>query len=168
MLITLAGFFVILVLTTFAQYSCRDLVRRNSTEPSTNWRRLSREAAGRFTNSTCPTATRMGFTTADRYVRPPLSARGSAATSPTPPALSQPSAPSFPSLQLLGKQAVRTGIPRSESRWFVLLLLEGSRTLRADSSGSRSLCHSQNRCARGLLQNLLTLSAPRPNPAPCT
>lgn len=84
----LAGFFVILVLTTFAWYSFRDLVRRSSTEPCINWQRHSKEAEGRFTNSTCPTATRMDFTTANRYVPFALSAHSSAATSLAQPTLS--------------------------------------------------------------------------------
>lgn len=164
----LAGFFVILVLTTFAWYYCRDLARRSSTEPCINWRRLSREAEGRFTNSICPTATRMDFTTANRYVPFPLSARSSAATSLTQPTLSQPSAPKRTSLQLLEKQVAKTGILSTGSRWFVLLLLKVSCTLQAGSKGGRSLFRSQNRCTQGLLQNLLTLSAPRPNQDPCT
>lgn len=64
----LVGFFVISVLTIFEWYSCRDLVRRSSTEPCINWQRLSREEKGTFTNSICPTATRMDFTTVNRYV----------------------------------------------------------------------------------------------------
>jgi len=47
---------------------CRDLVRRSSIELCINWQRLSREVEGTFTNSICPTVTRMDFTTANRYV----------------------------------------------------------------------------------------------------
>ncbi|XP_032562942.1 insulin-like growth factor-binding protein 1 isoform X1 [Chiroxiphia lanceolata] len=43
----------------------RVLARRSSTELYIDWRRLSREVEGRFTNSICPTATRMDFTTAN-------------------------------------------------------------------------------------------------------
>lgn len=63
-----AEFRVILIFTTSVWYFCRVLVRRSSTEPCINWWRHSREAEGRFTNFTCPTATRMDFITANRYV----------------------------------------------------------------------------------------------------
>lgn len=164
----LAGFFAILILMIFARYSCRDLVRKSSTEPCINWRRLSRETAGRFINSTCPTATRMGFTTANRYMFFPLSIHTSSTTSLTKPTLSEPSAPKLPSLQLLEEQVAKTGILSSGSRWFVLLLLKVSCMLWADSNAGRSFFHSRNRCRQGLLQNILTLFAPRPNQAPCT
>ncbi|XP_040405510.1 insulin-like growth factor-binding protein 1 isoform X1 [Cygnus olor] len=45
------------------KWKSRDLVRRSSTEPCINWQKLSREEKGTFTNSICPTATRMDFTT---------------------------------------------------------------------------------------------------------
>lgn len=150
-----ADFLVILVFTTCAWYSCRVHVRRSSTEPCINWWRLSREAEERFTNFTCPTATRMDFTTANRCV--PFS------PSLLPAVLqlawySQPfHSPLLPNSQVC-EQVVKTGILSSESRWFVLLF-KVSRMLGAVSNRGRSLFPLQNRHTQSLFQNILTLSA---------